>query len=230
MFNQKEYNKIYHQNHKEELNKKAIIRSLEWRKNHQKEIKEYRINHKEEIKKSEKKYKQIHKQESKERRKKYIQEHRELIKEQQKKSHIKHKNRINKQRKIWYKNNKSIINEHRREYIKNKLKSDTNFRLTRSLKSRIWDILKRHPKSEHTLKLVGCNIEQLRSYLESKFKTGMSWDNWSLNGWHIDHIRPCASFNLSIPEEQRKCFHYTNLQPLWAKDNIKKSDNFVIGK
>jgi HNH endonuclease. len=50
----------------------------------------------------------------------------------------------------------------------------------------------------------------------------MSWDNYGRDGWHIDHIRPCASFDLTDPEQQRQCFHYTNLQPLWAADNIRK--------
>ena len=51
---------------------------------------------------------------------------------------------------------------------------------------------------------------------------GMTWENYG--EWHLDHMRPCASFNLEDPEEQKKCFHWTNLQPLWAKDNLAKSD------
>jgi hypothetical protein len=52
----------------------------------------------------------------------------------------------------------------------------------------------------------------------------MTWQNYGYYGWHIDHIKPCASFDLRKPSEQRKCFHYSNLQPLWAKDNLQKSD------
>jgi hypothetical protein len=52
----------------------------------------------------------------------------------------------------------------------------------------------------------------------------MSWGNYGLHGWHVDHIIPCASFDLTDPEQQRQCFHYTNLQPLWAEDNLRKSD------
>ena len=64
-------------------------------------------------------------------------------------------------------------------------------------------------------------------WLELQFKDGMSWNNWSYKGWHVDHIRPCSSFDLKLSEHQQACCHFTNLQPLWAKDNLKKSDNFI---
>ena len=79
-----------------------------------------------------------------------------------------------------------------------------------------------------------CSIEFLKKHLESQFKEGMNWKNqgrgWENKGmqeWHIDHKIPCASFNLSKKSEQRECFHYTNLQPLWAKENYKKGNNFI---
>ena len=71
--------------------------------------------------------------------------------------------------------------------------------------------------------MIGCTIERLRNHLEAQFTDGMSWENYGKNGWHVDHIRPCASFDLTDPEQQRQCFHYTNLQPLWATDNMRKS-------
>ena len=55
----------------------------------------------------------------------------------------------------------------------------------------------------------------------------MTWENHTPTGWHVDHIIPCAAFDLSKPEEQRKCFHYTNLQPLWAIDNIRKGATYT---
>ena len=72
--------------------------------------------------------------------------------------------------------------------------------------------------------LTGCTVAELRQYLEAQFTDGMSWENRS--EWHIDHVRPCASFDLTDPEQQRECFHYTNLQPLWAADNLSKSDTW----
>ena len=77
-------------------------------------------------------------------------------------------------------------------------------------------------KTGRTKELLGCTIDELLLHLESQFTDGMSWDNRHL--WQIDHIRPCASFDLTDPEQQKECFHYTNLQPLWAKDNLSKSD------
>lgn len=74
------------------------------------------------------------------------------------------------------------------------------------------------------MELIGCDIEHLIKHLESQFRDGMSWDNYGIKGWHIDHIIPCNAFNLWNPEEQKKCFHYTNLQPLWASENLAKSD------
>jgi hypothetical protein len=70
--------------------------------------------------------------------------------------------------------------------------------------------------------VIGCDWNQLVAHLESQFKPGMGWENYSIRGWHIDHIRPCASFDLTDPEQQKECFHYSNLQPLWAEENLKK--------
>lgn len=75
--------------------------------------------------------------------------------------------------------------------------------------------------------LFGCKGDFLVKYLESKFKVGMSWGNYGLRGWHIDHIIPCSRFDLTNEFELRQCFHYTNLQPLWANENILKSDNLT---
>jgi hypothetical protein len=75
------------------------------------------------------------------------------------------------------------------------------------------------------MQLVGCNIDILIKYIESLFLEDMSWDNYGK--WHIDHIRPCSSFDLSDNEQQKICFNYKNLQPLWAEDNLKKSDKWI---
>ena len=105
-----------------------------------------------------------------------------------------------------------------REIPENKLISNQRKRASRALKGIV--------KSNHTLEMIGCSALDLRDYLESKFQDGMSWENYGKYGWHIDHIRPCASFDLSDPKQQEECFHYKNLQPLWAKDNLSKGSYY----
>lgn len=82
-------------------------------------------------------------------------------------------------------------------------------------------------KCATTVALLGISLEGAKTHIENQFKNGMSWSN--AGEWHIDHIIPCASFDLSDPEQQKKCFHYTNLQPLWGKDNQKKGKKVLIG-
>ena len=111
-----------------------------------------------------------------------------------------------------------------REYMGMRYKRDLDFRLRSALRSRIRQAVKRDSgeKSLKTIELIGCSVKELRQHLESQFAEGMSWDNYGQ--WHIDHIIPCASFDLTDEQEQRECFHYTNLQPLWGVDNLKKGD------
>jgi hypothetical protein len=91
------------------------------------------------------------------------------------------------------------------------------------ISSRIKTALKNNSKSLHTMELIGCSIKELKEHLEKQFKPGMTWNNHGLYCWHIDHIIPCCNFDLTKIEEQKKCFHYTNLQPLWAKENLTKN-------
>lgn len=89
------------------------------------------------------------------------------------------------------------------------------------LSKRIRQVLHGAVKSARTQELLGCSVDQFRTHIESLFEPGMSWAN--AGEWHLDHIRPCASFDLTDPAQQRACFRHTNLQPLWAADNIRKS-------
>lgn len=107
----------------------------------------------------------------------------------------------------------------------------------RQLASRIRDhttgLLRNPAKHKGILVLLCCSIEELRTHLENKFypnpETGeaMSWDNRGFYGWHIDHIVPLSYFDLDDPEQLKRACHYTNLQPLWAKDNLVKSNKTI---
>ena len=80
-------------------------------------------------------------------------------------------------------------------------------------------------KNNKTFKMVGCTPKFLKEYLEKKFKQGMTWKNHTVHGWHVDHIIPLSKAKTS--EDVEKLMHYTNLQPLWAKDNIIKKDKLI---
>lgn len=114
-----------------------------------------------------------------------------------------------------------------RNYAATRYARDLDYRMRSSLRSRIRQAIKRDAgeKSLKTADLIGCSVKELRAHLEAQFTDGMSWDNYG--DWHIDHIIPCASFDLSNEQEQRECFHYTNLQPLWGVENLKKGDKVV---
>lgn len=154
------------------------------------------------------------KEQNKERCRKYFQKHPEKAKE------YSQKNRYGKNRQNY------LIKKRERN---KKYSQNITYKLGQSLRTRIWIALKVQnlEKNNSTTELVGCSKEELIKYLESQFSEGMTWDNWSLNGWHIDHIRPISSFDLSDPEQIKQCFHYSNLQPLWAIDNLKKSNSWV---
>jgi hypothetical protein len=110
------------------------------------------------------------------------------------------------------------------EYVNARRESDPDFKLRMNLRHRVWNALQANEagKSKSIQNLIGCPSDELRQHLETQFTTGMTWENYGKHGWHVDHIRPCASFDLADPEQQQQCFHYTNLQPLWAVDNIRK--------
>ena len=118
-----------------------------------------------------------------------------------------------------YRNRRTIIH---RSYNKNRRASDVYYKLITNIRTRINIAVKRGYKSGTAVDLIGCSIEELKIHIESQFKDGMTWDNWSPSGWHIDHIVPCSSFDLTKDDEQKKCFHWSNLQPLWAVENLKK--------
>lgn len=112
--------------------------------------------------------------------------------------------------------------QHARERVKLRKRYDVHFRISLALSSRLAHAVRRNSgvKAARTVELIGCSIEKLRLHLEGLFVDGMSWENYGT--WHVDHKKPCAKFDLSNPAQQRACFHFSNLQPLWGIDNIRK--------
>ena len=147
--------------------------------------------------------------------------------------------RINNKKK-WLKLNKEYANEYRKEhyqinkervlkqtkaYTNNKLKTNSLFKLRSNISSNIYGVMKKqgYCKNTKTYKILGCSFEHFKSHLERQFTKGMCWENQG--EWHLDHIYPVS---LAKDEEELiKLNHYTNFQPLWAIDNIKKGNKII---
>ena len=236
----------YYQDNKEQRSLKA----KEYYKDNKEKAKKYYKQNKEKISIREKLYRQKNKKEIAVRTKAYRQKNKEEIAKKDAIHYKKNKERINARQRAWdaansdkrrereaarrdiireqqnayYKENKDKILKAKRMARRLRRKTDPTFRLEANLRSRTNGAIKNNSKSKSTIELLGCTVEHARKHLESQFTDGMNWETYGFYGWHIDHIIPCASFDLSIPEQQRQCFHFTNLQPLWAKDNLSKND------
>ena len=153
---------------------------------------------------------------------KYKKQYRKYIVYQEK-YRKKNREKINQKIREWYYKNKDRVRANQRIYEREgAYRNSLHFKIKDGMRKRILEVLKRDggKKTQRTMKLVGCTVEELKQHIEKQFKPGMSWKKRHL--FHIDHIIPCASFDLTKLSQQKKCFHYTNLQPLWAIDNIKK--------
>lgn len=216
-----EKRKIYYQNNSEQI-----------KKTHQ----QYRIKNKEIISQKHKSYRKANPEKIKETSRLYKIKNREKILIASKEYREKNKDKIKE-----YRNRPEVIDRSKANKLKNKNKINANkkykeklrrnidptYKLITNQRTRITGILKKH-KTNKTLDLLGCSAQFLRKYIEDKFLEGMNWDNYGKYGWHVDHILPCSSFDLTDIEQQKICFHYTNLQPLWAIDNLKKSNKIIM--
>jgi hypothetical protein len=191
--------------------------------------KSYQITNQENISKRKKKNYDLNPEPKKEITRKYYKKNRFKILENKKQYHKDNKKKIKETDRKYYLKNMVEIKRKNKEYIKNKLKNNKNFRLLQSLRTRTRNAILSNFSKKHTntLDLIGCSMDSARKYLESKFKQGMTWDNYGKLGWNIDHIRPCSSFDLSDPEQQKQCFHYSNLQPLWWWENLEKGNKII---
>jgi hypothetical protein len=127
--------------------------------------------------------------------------------------------------------NRRKINDASIAVVKLKLANDPKFKRVHYIRCAIYTALKRGktPKTGRTCMYLGCSIPEALAHIESQFIDGMTWANWSVGGWHLDHIRPIASFDQTVEGWEFEANHYTNLQPLWAFDNLSKGDKWVSG-
>ena len=124
--------------------------------------------------------------------------------------------------KVWREKNSKKINVHIKSYHEN----NPSAKIGDYLRTRIWKVLKGTSESASTSKLLGCSLDYFRKYFFSLFTDSMTITAFMNGKIHIDHIKPCILFDLTKEEEQKECFNYTNLQPLWAKDNFSKGIKF----
>ncbi len=130
---------------------------------------------------------------------------------------------------MWHKqyNARPEIRENHRIYATRQYRTDVLHRFKSMLRHRLYLALKGHTKYSSVLKLLDCDFDYFKKYIESQFDDEMAWYNYGK--WHIDHKIPCKAFDLTKEEEQKNCFHYTNLQPLWAEQNHRKGGRYESG-
>ena len=179
------------------------------RKEYNKE--QYQKN-KEQIKEQRKGYYLKNKEHIREQQKGYNLKNPEIKKERDKKYRLKNKESYKK----WRLENK----EHIRNHERNRYQTDVNFKLRKICRNRIRKALKGATKSAATMELIGCTIDELRRHMESKFEPWMNWENHGL--WDVEHIKAMSKFDLTDPEQQRACCHWSNLQPMEHIENLKK--------
>jgi hypothetical protein len=163
--------------------------------------------------------------------------HREQLKGRRKAYLQRAKNRIRAASKAWirrnleryrawlaeYRKRPEVIARNRARFLKRKA-TEPNFALGLALRCRIRRAIKVQSgvKARKSRSLLGCSIQHARRHIEAQFEPGMTWENFGRNGWHLDHVIPCSAFDLRNPMHQRRCFHYSNLKPMWQRENIRK--------
>ncbi len=166
-------------------------------------------------------YKEAHRKEGLERARLYRLDHREQILQRQKEYRETHREDARNKAKNRYHSDIQASREYMR-LRKFSFKATIDGKIETSVRNRISKALRGIARQLTALELLGCTILEYRAYIERQFLPGMSWENYNVRTWHIDHIKPIASFDLSDPEQQRICFHFSNTRPLWAEVNMKR--------
>ena len=190
---QKAYNSAYYKKHRDKIRA---------------QVNEYRIKNLELIR---------------ERKRKEYCENKATIRTKQKDYYLNNKEKITKSSNAYYLKNKKSKLAYQAKYGIRKYHTDVQYRLASSLRKRLRHAIKGESKGGSAVRDLGCTIPELKFYIEGKFKDGMTWENWSFTGWHLDHVIPLVFFDLTDREQLLKAVHYTNLQPLWAHENLVKN-------
>ena len=163
---------------------------------------------------------------NKEYRREYMKSYRES--EKGKEYYTQNKESINAKSRQYHKDNKSQILRQKKIYERIQLSTNPNYRISKNLRCRTRQALNGISKSKSTMELLGCNIDEFKTHLqETAINNGyldFNINNYSSDEYHIDHIIPCASFDLTDSEQQKRCFHYSNQQILTSYENLSKSD------
>jgi len=215
---------------------------------------EYRELHREEARATSRKWREDNPEKAKENVRKYYTENKEKILTNQKQRRLdniefykekdknyrlnnlaacKEKDRKrywdNREKKLAYSRDNSYkYRDSSRDKQKERYYNDPQFRFVLNLKNSVRKAIKKHNKSKgsKTVEILGCDYEFFKIYFEGLFYGSMTWEHFLSGDIHIDHIIPVSSFDLTMKEQQLQCFHYSNLQPLWAKENLSKSNSY----
>jgi hypothetical protein len=135
------------------------------------------------------------------------------------------KSKISAQNSRWHRENRERVRERKRECNRRRYQHPQR-RIESSIRRRIGKLLRGALKPDHSEALLGCSFEEFMNYITARFKPGMSMDNYGRK-WHIDHIMPCSAFDMSDEYQARRCFHFTNLRPMWARENLRKGSKIT---
>lgn len=170
-----------------------------------------------------KQYYQDHKPEKAAYNKRYRQDNKIELAAQTKRYAQDNKVEIAARHKQYNQDHRSEINARR----SNRKVNDIDYKLKINFGREIKRSIKGVKQYKHSVDLLGCTISEVREHLERQFTPGMTWNNWNLRGWHIDHIIPLEYFDFSDYEQQKRAWNYTNLRPLWAEENLKKGSKII---
>lgn len=231
--------KIQQKERYEENKEEILQRNKDYHKRNAEKVAEIRKNYyqenKDKMREWQKQYNEENKDAISKNKKAYRQNNLEIMIEKDRKYYAENKEKILKKHSVYMKENRERFRPKLRAYQNMRRKTNPQIRLADSMRSRLNQALRiikkavvesdllitKIPKADSTFNLIGCDLYFLKEHLEKQFDENMTWANYG-SYWHCDHIRPCASFDLTDPEQQRICFYWTNLQPLEAKENMSK--------